>query len=141
LTTTFKVTKINYLYLAGSNSLNPTNDQLAPRTQEHGKARGKPKAMQYFQRFRIALTSNSRATSIFSFVLEGEPVILSTINEYMEQLQVDAANTGEQREVRKAKVIADLLTVLSQLSTNPQEVVDPDKVLDQWLVIECLRDT
>ena len=97
--------------------------------------------MQYFQRFRIALTSNSRATSIFSFVLEGEPVILSTINEYMEQLQVDAANTGEQREVRKAKVIADLLTVLSQLSTNPQEVVDPDKVLDQWLVIECLRDT
>jgi len=65
----------------------------------------------------------------------------STINKYVERLQEDAANTGEQREVRKAKVIADLLTVLSQLSTNAQEVVDAYEVLDRWLVMECLRYT
>jgi len=61
LTATFKVTKINYVYLAGSNSINPTNDQLAPRTRERGKARDKPKAMQYSRRSSTELKSNSRA--------------------------------------------------------------------------------
>ena len=73
-------------------------------------------------------------TGVFSFVLEGEAVTPSSINDYVQRLQEDAKNTGKEREVKKAKATADVLKALSTLASDPAEI------LDRRLMMECLRD-
>ena len=114
-------------YLASSEGPNTTPDHLA-------RKRGKQNAMRYSRRLRTTLGPSVQAASVFSFVLHGEPVTPLSINEYVARLQEDATNTGEEREIKKAKVTANVLTALSTLSTDPEEV------LDRRLIMECLRD-
>ena len=97
-----KLTEMNCSYFAGSDSPNATTEQSELRTRK----RRKPNAMRYSRGSRRRLTPSVQATSVFSFELEGEPVTPLAINEYVERLQEDAANTGEEKEVKKLKLQA-----------------------------------
>jgi hypothetical protein len=71
---------------------------------------------------------------VFSFELTGAAVTPAAIQSYLGRLKEDAENTGDQREMKKAKLTASFLDTLSSLAS------DSDDVLDRQFIMEAFRD-
>jgi hypothetical protein len=71
---------------------------------------------------------------MFSFELTGAAVTPAAIQNYLGRLKEDAENTGDQREMKKAKLTASFLDTLSSLASDSEEV------LDRQFIMEAFRD-